>query len=126
MAADRQRIDRWLFFARLVKSRSLAARLVQAGRVRVNRDKAEQASQLVKPGDVLTVLLDRRVLVCRLRGCGSRRGPAAEAQMLYEDLSPTPAPRDPHLPDELVPQRDAPAKRTLRRARRAASGEGEA
>ena len=72
--AVRQRIDKWLFFARVVKSRSLAAKLVQTGRVRVNRDKAEQASQQVKPGDVLTVLLDRQVLVYRIvdGGAGDR------------------------------------------------------
>ena len=46
--------------------------------------------------------------------------------MLYEDLSPEPAPRDPQLPDELVPLRAGPALRTTRRVRRAASGEDEA
>ena len=96
----------------MVKSRSLAAKLVQAGRVRVNRDKAEQASQQVKPGDVLTVLLDRQVLVYRIVDCGARRGPASEARQLYEDLSPAPAPRDRSLPDEIVPLREIPAERT--------------
>jgi ribosome-associated heat shock protein Hsp15 len=86
-AADRQRIDKWLFFARVVKSRSLAAKLVAAGRVRLNRDKIEQASQPVKAGDVLTVALDRRVLVYRILAPGVRRGPAEEARPLYEDLS---------------------------------------
>ncbi|RVB28234.1 RNA-binding S4 domain-containing protein, partial [Mesorhizobium sp. M7A.F.Ca.CA.001.16.1.1] len=54
VAEGRQRIDKWLFFSRVVKSRSLAAKLVVAGRVRINRDKAAQASDQVKPGDVLT------------------------------------------------------------------------
>jgi ribosome-associated heat shock protein Hsp15 len=84
---DRQRIDKWLFFARVVKSRSLAAKLVQSGRVRVNRDKVEQAAHPVKPGDVLTITLDRRVLVHRVVACGTRRGPAAEARTLYEELT---------------------------------------
>jgi len=84
----RQRIDRWLFYARVAKSRSLAARLVQAGRVRLNRDKIDQPAQQVKPGDVLTIRLDRRVLVWRVLSTGARRGPAEEARTLYEDLTP--------------------------------------
>lgn len=86
-----QRLDRWLFFARIVKSRSLAARLVEAGKVRVNREKTVQPSRDVKAGDVLTVTLERQVLVLRLLAPGARRGPAAEARTLYEDLSPQPA-----------------------------------
>jgi ribosome-associated heat shock protein Hsp15 len=88
---ERQRIDKWLFFVRVVKSRSLAARLVQAGRVRINREKAEQAAHPVKVGDVLTITLDRRVLVYRVAAAGTRRGPAEEARLLYEDLSQAPA-----------------------------------
>lgn len=91
-ADERQRIDKWLFFARVVKSRSLAAKLAQAGRVRVNRNKIDQASHQVRPGDVLTITLDRRILVYRILSAGSRRGPAEEARLLYEDLTPPPAP----------------------------------
>ncbi len=87
-AVGRQRVDKWLFFARAVKSRSLAARLVQAGHVRVNRDKIDQASHSVKVGDVLTIRLDRRILVWRVLDPGTRRGPAEEARTLYEDLAP--------------------------------------
>jgi len=76
-----------LFFARVVKSRSLAAKLAQSGRVRVNREKIDQASQLVRPGDVLTITLDRRILVYRVLSPGLRRGPAEEARTLYEDLT---------------------------------------
>jgi len=85
--AARQRIDKWLFCARVVKSRSLAAKLVQAERVRVNREKVEQASHLVKAGDVLTISLDRHILVYRILELGLRRGPAAEARLLFEDLT---------------------------------------
>src|SRR6185295_5837271 len=103
---DRQRIDKWLFFARVVKSRSLAAKLVQGGRVRINREKAEQAAHPVKVGDVLTITLERRVLVYRVVAAGTRRGPAEEARLLYEDVSqaasvvaapsdPDAAPREP-------------------------------
>lgn len=88
---ERQRIDKWLFFARVVRSRSLAAKLAQAGRVRVNRNKIDQASHSVRPGDVLTISLDRRILIYRVLAPGSSRGPAEEARLLYEDLTP-PAP----------------------------------
>lgn len=87
VAEDRQRIDKWLFFARVVKSRSLATKLVQAGHVRVNREKADNAAHPVKSGDVLTIALNKRVLVYRIAACGVRRGPAPEARLLYEDLS---------------------------------------
>jgi ribosome-associated heat shock protein Hsp15 len=83
MAEGRQRIDKWLFFARVVKSRSLAAKLAVAGRVRINRDKASQAAEMVKPGDVLTITLDRRILIYKVLDPGTRRGPAEEAQKLY-------------------------------------------
>lgn len=92
----RQRVDRWLFFARVVKSRSLATKLVQAGRVRVNREKIEQAARNVKVGDVLTITLDRQVLVYRILAPGARRGPAPEARTLYEDLTPPQSPPPDH------------------------------
>ena len=87
-SGERQRIDKWLFFARVAKSRSLAAKLAATGHVRVNREKVVQASHPVKPGDVLTITLDRRVLVYKILDSGVRRGPAAEARTLYEDLTP--------------------------------------
>jgi ribosome-associated heat shock protein Hsp15 len=118
---SRQRIDKWLFFARVVKSRSLAARLVQAGRVRVNREKAEQASSSVKAGDVLTITLDRQVRVYRVLECGTRRGPAEEARTLYEDLSPAAAPFDRSLREEIVPLREAGTTRPTRKERQAAA-----
>ncbi|MEI5678824.1 MULTISPECIES: RNA-binding S4 domain-containing protein [unclassified Mesorhizobium] len=119
MPADgRQRIDKWLFFSRAVKSRSLGAKLAQAGRVRINGDKTSQAADSVKPGDVLTITLERRILVYKVLSCGSRRGPAEEARLLYEDLSPAPAPKDAALPDALVPVRDAGSGRPTKRQRR--------
>jgi ribosome-associated heat shock protein Hsp15 len=87
-APDRQRIDKWLWFARVVKSRSLAQKLVAGGKVRVNREKTDQPSRLVREGDVLTITLERQVLVLEIRGAGTRRGPAPEAQTLYLDRSP--------------------------------------
>lgn len=83
----RQRIDKWLFFARVMKSRTLSARFVQAGHVRVNRTKVADAAYPLKIGDVLTITLPRAVLVYRVLELGERRGPAAEARMLYADLA---------------------------------------
>lgn len=113
-AGERQRIDKWLFFARVAKSRSLAARLVLAGRIRVNREKVGQASHPVKTGDVLTVTLDRRVLVYRILGSGVRRGPAAEARTLYEDLTPVAEPSA-----AAAPAREPGAGRPTKKERRA-------
>ena len=84
----RQRIDKWLWFARFAKSRSIAQKLVLAGKVRVNRDKIDAPSRLVRPGDVLTLSLERQVRVVKSLDPGMRRGPAPEAQRLYEDLTP--------------------------------------
>ena len=114
----RQRIDKWLFFARVVKSRSLAAKLATSGKVRVNRDKASHASDLVRPGDVLTITLDRRILVYRILDAGSRRGPAAEARLLYEDISPPAAPREVSPLDALPALREAGSGRPTKRERR--------
>jgi ribosome-associated heat shock protein Hsp15 len=119
MAADgRQRIDKWLFFTRAVKSRSLAAKLVVAGRVRINRDKAAQASDLVKPGDVLTITLDRSIHVWKVIGAGVRRGPAEEARRLYEDMSPPPVPKSVAVASAIVPLREAGSGRPTKRERR--------
>ncbi len=93
--ADRQRIDKWLWFVRLAKTRTAAQRLVEDGRVRVNREKVEAASRLVRPGDVLTVRLERQIRVLKVVAPGVRRGPPAEAQTLYEDLT---EPADPSAP----------------------------
>ena len=118
VAEGRQRIDKWLFFSRAVKSRSLAAKLVVAGRVRINRDKAAQASDLVKPGDVLTITLDRRIFVWKVVAAGVRRGPAEEARTLYEDMSPPPASKGDALPDAIPALREAGSGRPTKRERR--------
>ncbi|MBZ9670058.1 RNA-binding S4 domain-containing protein [Mesorhizobium sp. ES1-3] len=118
VAEGRQRIDKWLFFTRAVKSRSLAAKLVVAGRVRINRDKAAQASDLVKPGDVLTITLDRRIFVWKVLGAGVRRGPAEEARTLYEDMSPPPAAKADALPDAIPALREAGSGRPTKKERR--------
>jgi ribosome-associated heat shock protein Hsp15 len=86
-APDRQRIDRWLWHARLVRTRGAAAALADAGYVRVNGARIEAPSRLVRTGDVITVALDRRVRVLKVRAFAARRGPATAAANLYEELS---------------------------------------
>jgi ribosome-associated heat shock protein Hsp15 len=87
MALESQRLDKWLWFARVVKSRSLAARLVAEGHVRLNGKRIEVPARLIGPGDVLTIALERQVRVLKVLGSGERRGPFAQAKLLYEDLS---------------------------------------
>jgi ribosome-associated heat shock protein Hsp15 len=118
VAGDRQRIDKWLFFSRAVKSRSLAAKLAVAGRVRINRDKASQASDVVRPGDVLTITLERRIFVWKVLGTGTRRGPAEEARTLYEDMSPPPVPKSEAVPNSIPALRDAGSGRPTKKQRR--------
>ena len=77
-----------------MKTRSLAAKLVAEGHVRVNGTRIETAAKPVKPGDVVTIALERQVRVLKVVDAGDRRGPAPEAQRLYEDLAPPPAAPD--------------------------------
>lgn len=83
-----QRLDRWLWFTRIVKSRTLAAKFVADGKVRVNRVRVDKPSYALKPGDVLTTAIHRTVRVIQVVALGQRRGPASEAQALYADLTP--------------------------------------
>jgi ribosome-associated heat shock protein Hsp15 len=84
---DRQRIDRWLWHARLVRTRDAAAALAGAGYVRVNGTRIDAPGRLVRTGDVITVALDHGVRMLRIRGFVERRGPATVAGTLYEELS---------------------------------------
>ncbi len=111
------RIDKWLWYARVTKSRSLAQKLATSGHVRVNRDKISSASKTVRVGDVLTIALERKVLVLKIAALGSRRGPYEEARKLYEDLSP-PAPPRKAPPPPPPGQRDAGSGRPTKRDRR--------
>jgi ribosome-associated heat shock protein Hsp15 len=94
MADDSLRIDKWLWFARLAKTRTLAQKLAVSGRVRINRRKNDSAAHPVRPGDVLTIAVESGVRVLRVTAIGARRGPASEARLLYEDMSP-PRPVEP-------------------------------
>jgi ribosome-associated heat shock protein Hsp15 len=85
--AETQRLDKWLWFARITKSRTLAAQLIQDGKVRVNRTKAAKPSHSVRSGDVLTIVIRGNVEVVKVLAPGARRGPAPEARLLYELVS---------------------------------------
>ncbi len=86
-ALDRQRIDRWLWHARIVRTRDAAAALAGSGYVRVNGTRVDAPSRVVRTSDVITVALERRVRVLKVRGFVERRGPAGVRQTLYEDLT---------------------------------------
>jgi ribosome-associated heat shock protein Hsp15 len=88
MADAPLRLDKWLWFARFVKTRSLATKLIIDGRMRVNGVPTQKAHYTVKVGDVLTFPLGPHIRVIKVVALGSRRGPAPEAQALYEDLDP--------------------------------------
>lgn len=88
MAGNTLRLDKWLWFARFVKTRSLASRLVVDGRMRINGAPTQKAHYSVKPGDVLTFALGPHIRIIKVVKLGVRRGPAPEAQSLYEDLDP--------------------------------------
>lgn len=91
------RMDKWLWHARFFKTRGLAAKACSAGKVRIDGEPVAKAHFLLRPGMVLTFPRGPHVRVVRMLSPGTRRGPAPEARMLYEDLAPPPPPqpRDP-------------------------------
>ena len=110
---DARRLDKWLWFARFCKSRTLASKLCAAGKVRIAGGIVHKAHYLVRPGDVLTFPQGPHIRVVRVLQIGTRRGPAPEARTLYEDLAP-PASSPP--PDA---QRDTGRGRPTKAERRA-------
>jgi ribosome-associated heat shock protein Hsp15 len=91
--AGGQRLDKWLWYARVAKTRTLAAGLVSDGKVRVNRQKVTKPAHVVRVGDVVTVTVARGVRVLRIEAPGARRGPASEAAELYHEIVPLPSGR---------------------------------
>jgi ribosome-associated heat shock protein Hsp15 len=87
VSEDRQRIDRWLWNARVVRTRTAAAALVVAGHVRVNGNRVAAPGRDVKCGDVVTVALHGGVRVLKITGMALRRGNADAASLIYEELS---------------------------------------
>lgn len=90
MSDDSCRADVWLWRARFFKTRSLAARFIEEGRVRVTRagveSRLDKAARALKPGDALVFALGGRLIAVRIEAMGERRGPASEARMLYTAL----------------------------------------
>lgn len=85
--SPKQRLDKWLWHARFFKTRTLAAKVVTGGHVRVNANKVSKASHGIAVGDVLTFPQARSIRVVKIEGFADKRGPAPEAQKLYHDLS---------------------------------------
>ena len=112
----KQRIDKWLWHARVVRTRSAAAALVEAGYVRLNGARIDASSRAVKAGDVITVALDRVVKVLKVAGFCERRGDATLAQTLYNDLTPPPPAPEDRLPQAAA--REPGAARPSKRDRR--------
>ena len=83
---ERQRLDKWLWHARVVKARASAAALIEAGHVRVNGAREKAPGHSVKAGDVVTIGLDRTVRILKVAGFAERRGNASAARVLYDDL----------------------------------------
>jgi ribosome-associated heat shock protein Hsp15 len=84
---DWQRLDLWLWCARVAKARSDCVRLVEAGAIRLNRQPTDKPHARLRVGDVMTLALHGKVRVWRVTALAARRGPAAEARLLYDDLS---------------------------------------
>jgi ribosome-associated heat shock protein Hsp15 len=98
------RLDKWLWHARFCKTRSIAARLIADGRVRVNARRVQKPATPVRVGDGISFARDGTVVVLRVLALGSRRGPAAEARLLYHDLDAVAAERA--APLEHAPETD--------------------
>ena len=117
--AELQRLDKWLWFARFFKSRTLAGKACNGAKVRINGQIAAKAAATVKIDDVLTFPRGHHIRVVKILDLGQRRGPAPEAQALYEDLAPPEASRPPEDNDAAMARRDAGAGRPTKRDRRA-------
>lgn len=89
---DSLRVDKFLWFARFFKTRSLATKRANEGRIRLNGKKMKKSSDPVRVGDILTFAQGKQVRVIRILDLGNRRGSAQEAQNLYEDITPKEGP----------------------------------
>jgi ribosome-associated heat shock protein Hsp15 len=83
----RQRLDKWLFYARFAKSRALGASWAEAGRIRINGRKTDKPDAAIRIGDVLTMALPAGVQVVKVLRLGERRGPPAEARTMHEPVA---------------------------------------
>jgi len=116
---DRQRIDKWLWHARIVRTRSAAAALAESGHARLNGTRVTAASKAVKSGDVVTIALDARVRVLKVTGFALRRGGAEEGRALYEDMTPAEPAPSARFEESSMAHRDPGSGRPTKRERRA-------
>ena len=108
---ESQRLDKWLWYARFFKTRSLATRVCTKGRIRINGKVVRKAHHGVRPGDVLTFPQGHDIRVVRVLDPGARRGPAPEAQALYDDLEPPQTLKGPGKKAEKEATAGPPARR---------------
>jgi ribosome-associated heat shock protein Hsp15 len=111
------RIDKWLWHARFFKSRTLASKFVQSGKMRVNGSSISKSHVNVKAGDVLTFPSGPYIRLIKVLEMGTRRGPAPEARTLYEDLDP-PQPKPKQERSPVVAEREPGSGRPTKRERR--------
>lgn len=115
-----QRLDKWLWQARFFKTRTLAAKFVSDGHVRITRgeatNRADKPSAAIRPGDIIVFTRNERLRVIHILACAERRGPASEAQSLYDDRSPPPPPKSEVAPTPFSRERGAgrPTKKDRR------------
>jgi ribosome-associated heat shock protein Hsp15 len=119
-----QRIDKWLYYTRVFKTRTLAGKFADSGKIRLThgprRDRISKASQMVREGDVLTFSLHNHIHILKVLLPGTRRGPAPEARTLYEDLSPErPSKQTAGAKDTSAPHREKGMGRPTKKDRRA-------
>ena len=109
------RLDKWLWAARFFKSRTLAAAACDGGKVYVNEHRAKP-SRPVRAGDGLHITLPRGKRIVRIAVLSEKRGPGAQAVLLYEDLTPPPPPKEERIPPPVYRPRGAgrPTKRERR------------
>jgi ribosome-associated heat shock protein Hsp15 len=119
LPVERQRIDKWLWHARVVRTRVAAAALAEAGHVRVNGQRIDAPGRPVRCGDVVTVALDRSVRVIRVLGFVERRGSADQARVLLEDLTARPSAAERIAAEASVAARDPHTGRPTKHERRA-------
>lgn len=110
-----QRLDKWLWVARLVRTRTLGARLIEAGKLRVNGERALKPSRSVQSGDVITGAKFGRLFVVRMLGSAEHRASPGIASLLYEDLTPPDRPGEHQGSGKSARSGPRPTKRARRR-----------
>lgn len=116
--SSKQRLDKWLWYARVVKSRTLAQKLVASGVVRIDGVRIKGPDYRVTIGMVITMTVHERIRILKILDTGTRRGPAKEAALLYEDLSPPMPPKQTYIPPAKPGDREPGSGRPTKKERR--------